>query len=337
MRKTAVCSLIALLLLALVTPCFAAAPQKWKLAHVRPITDEIHENMLEFAENVKTRTDGRIEIEVFPAGQLGSAEAVFERIGMGTVEMQCAWMNTMLDKRLEIYNFPGFTGNYEEVAKVYSLGSPFMNLLQELCDPLGVKLLGSYAQYLAGAAFVELPDDVKNPNAKHTQKLRVPSQKMFAWMWEGFGYMTTPLPSSEVFTALQTKVIDGVATQGAQTIYMNTRDVVKHWLAADTNYEPWFLYVSTEVFEKLDKADQEIILDEARNVEKKKFGDAEQLMRDYEKKLAEHGINVIELTPEEKQAFQQKIKEFVLPRLQKELGDKFYERTIQALEDSLKS
>jgi TRAP-type C4-dicarboxylate transport system substrate-binding protein len=325
-----------MLLIAGSSECHAAAQLKWRLAHTRPVTDEIHANMLEFAKNVLDRTEGRINIEVFPAGQLGSAESVFERIGMGTIEMQCAWMNPALDKRLEIYNFPGFTGNYEEVERVYSLGSPFMNLLQELCDPLGVKLLGSYAQYLAGAGFIKLPNDVKNPNAKHTQKIRVPSQKMFAWMWEGFGYIPTPLPSSEVFTALQTGVIDGVATQGAQTIYMNTRDVIKYWLAADTNYEPWFIYMNMDKFNKLSKSDQEILLDESKKVEKKKFGDAETLMRDYEKKLAEYGITVIQLSPEEKQAFQVKIKEYVLPKLKGELGNEFYNRTIKALEDSVK-
>ncbi|MEG2183500.1 MAG: TRAP transporter substrate-binding protein DctP [Cloacibacillus sp.] len=335
LKKLAMLITVFMFMMVVVSPSNAASV-KWKLAHNRPVTDDIHANMLEFAKNVKEKTQGEVIVEIYPAGQLGSAEAVFERMGLGTVDMQCAWMNTTLDKRLEIYNFPGYTGSYKEVEKVYHVGSPFMNLLQELCDPLGVKLLGSYAQYLAGAAFVQLPKDVKNPNAKHKQKLRVPSQKMFSWMWEGFGYMTTPLPSSEVFTALQTKVIDGIATQGAQTIYMNSRDIVKYWVAADTNYEPWFICVSQESYDKLSKKNQKVISEEARKIEAKKFLDAEPIMRSYEKKLQKHGVKVIELTSVEKKAFQEKIKKYVLPKMEKELGKDFYQRTIKALEDSLK-
>lgn len=335
MKKSILFSSLIVLLFMAAIPCFAA-PVRWKLAHPRPVTDECHANLSELAENVKKRTEGRVEITIFPAGQLGSIEACFEKMSMGSLEMTCGWFNTTMDKRLEVYIFPGSVGTYEDVRKVYSVGSPFMNVLQEICSPFEIRIAGSYAQYLSGLAFVELPENVLDPNARHSQKLRVPNQKQFAWTIESLGYPVTPLPSTEVFTALQTKVIDGIATQGAQTIYMNTRDIVKYWAPLDINYEPWFTFISEEALSALSKEDQEIIIDECRKLEDKKFSNAESIMRSYEKQLAEHGIEVLQISPEVKAAFQTRIREYVLPKLKNELGEEFFNKVVKAIEDSKK-
>lgn len=331
--------IIALLVVAMVS-IFAssafAGTTKWKLGHFRPTTDDAHANLLEFAKNVKERTSGRVDIQIFPAAQLGSAETCFEKMGIGSLEMTCGWFNTTLDKRLEINIFPGAVGTYKDVRKVYRVGSPFMNILQELCTPLGIRIAGSYAQYLSGLAFIELPKDVLNPNAKQSQKLRVPNQKQFAWTIESLGYSVTPLPTTEIFTALQTRVIDGIATQGAQTIYMSTRDLVKYWVPLDIHYEPWFMFISEQALNKLSKQDQAVVLDECKKLEDKKFKDAEPIMREYEKKLAQHGIKVVKVSPEIKAAFQKRIREYVLPKFKVELGEEFYKKVVKAIEDSKK-
>lgn len=333
MKKIFVAVLV-VVMLSLVVSSGIAAPARWKLAHFRPTTDDAHANLLEFAENIKERTEGRVEIKVFPAAQLGSAEACFEKMGIGSLEMTCGWFNTTLDKRLEVNIFPGAVGTYDEVRKVYRNGSPFMNILQDLCTPLGIRIAGSYSQYLSGLAFVKLPEDVLDPNVKHAQKLRVPNQKQFAWTIESLGYPVTPLPSTEIFTALQTKIIDGIATQGAQTIYMSTRDLVKYWVPLDIHYEPWFMFISEEAFAKLSKEDQASVLDECKKLEDKKFADAEPIMREYEKKLADHGIEVLEVTPEVKKAFQKRISDYVLPKMKAELGDEFFNKVVTAIEES---
>lgn len=327
-------SFAAVIVCFLMTSSCSAETMQWKLAHFRPVTDDCHSNLLEFAKNVKERTDGRVEISIFPSAQLGSAEVCFEKMAMGTLEMTCGWPNTAVDPRLEAYIFPGSVGTYDEVRKVYSVGSPFMNVLQEICSPLGITIAGSYAQYLSGLAFVDYPENVLDPNAKHSTKLRVPSQKQFAWTIESLGYSVTPLPTTEIFTALQTKVIDGIATQGAQTIYMSTRDIIKYWVPLDINYEPWFMFVSTEALSALAEKDQLIILDECKKLEDKKFNDAEPIMREYEKKLAEHGITVFEVSPEVKAAFQKKIIEYVSPRFKETLGEEFYNKIITAINES---
>jgi TRAP-type C4-dicarboxylate transport system substrate-binding protein len=315
----------------------AAAQMKWKIGHNRPINDTVQKNLEIFSKEVLEGTDGRIKVDIFPAGQLGAGDAVFEKVAMGSVEMLCAWMTPFLDEKLEVYFFPGYANNYENIAKMYSSGSPFMDILSERCEKLGIKILGSYVQYLAGCAFIEELEDVLNPYAKHKQKVRILSSRTHAYIWEGLGYIITPITYAEILPAMQTGVIDGAATIGAETTYILLRDTAKVFLPANTNLEAWFIFLNLDIWNSLSKEDQKVLSDAAKKIEEKRFVDAPKEMAYWENELTKKGIKVISMTEEQREAFQKRIREYVIPRLSKDLGEEYINRVVKAIEASLES
>src|SRR5262245_44919808 len=68
-------------------PWPAAAQTKLKWAHVYEVNEPYHTEALWAAEEIKKRTGGRYEIQVFPAAQLGNENQINEGLGLGTVDM----------------------------------------------------------------------------------------------------------------------------------------------------------------------------------------------------------------------------------------------------------
>jgi len=312
-----------------------AAQFTWKLGHNRPTTDKVQTNLEVFAKEVEQGTEGKIKIEIFPAGQLGGGDAIFEKVAMGSVEMFCSWPSTLLDDKLEVAIIPGFTSGWEDIAKMYATGSPFMNILEERYEKLGIKILGSYVQYLAGAAFVKEPEDVLNPYAKHTEKMRILNMRTHAHIWEGLGYRVTYIPYAEIVPATQTGIVDGVATIGAETTYILLRGIAKYWLPANTNLEAWFLCLNLDIWNSLTDEDQKVILCAAKKLEDKRFKEASEDMEYWENVLRKEGIHVFDMTDAQREAFQKRIREYVTPRLKQDFGEEFIERVVDAIKASL--
>lgn len=333
MKKIFLSLLCGALLLAVgANECLAVT---WKMAHNRPVTDNVQKNLEVFAHEVENGTDGRVKIQIYPAGQLGGGDAVFEKVAMGSVEMLCGWMNPTLDEKLEVYIIPGFVNNYEDISKMYAVGSPYMNILSELCERLGIKILGSYAQYMAGCAFVEEPNEPLNPNAIHNEKVRILAARTHAYIWEGLGYKATPIAYAEILPSLQTGVIDGVATIGAETTYILLRDTAKYWLPANTNYEPWFIMINSDAWNSISPEDQAVVSDAAKKLEAKRWVDAPKDMAYWEQELRDQGIKVYELTDEQLDAFQTRIREYVIPKLRNDLGAEFIDEVVESINKSL--
>ncbi|MEI8634008.1 hypothetical protein P4S72_21830 [Vibrio sp. PP-XX7] len=63
---------------------------------------------------------------------------------------------------------------------------------------------------------------------------------------DNLGYIGSPLPFSEAFTAVQTGVVDGVIGSGAEGYYASFRDVTKTYIPLNTHFEFWYLMINSE-------------------------------------------------------------------------------------------
>jgi len=292
--------------------------------------------MKEFAADVEKLTEGRVKIKVYPAGQLGTNEQMMERVSMGSIEMVTGYPNPLLEPKLDVYCLPGLAKNYADLRKLFITGSPYMNLLADGFGSIDTHVLGSYmTAALVGMSFKADPKNPLDFDSKHTEKIRVPSINSFRYTAETIGYLTTPLPWADVFTALQTGVIDGNYGSAAEPTYTQLRDVIKAYLALNVQADMFFILVNRDLFAKLPEKDRGIISRIASDLEKARFVKAEKEQETWEKRLTDAGIKVYRPKPEQSEQLQKKIQDEIWPKIGQQYDKAYFEHVMRAWMDSM--
>lgn len=316
------------LCLALTLVAGMASAKQWKIAHIRPADSVIERDLQAFAKEVHDATKGRIDIRIFGASQLGDYTVVQEKISIGSVEMGCMSVSTLVDKRFLSYILPYVAKDYATARKNYATGTPYATYCNGIFEDMGIKVLANYPVYFGGIGLVEAPKAPADPTAKQNMKVRVPTTKVHEALANGLGYQATPLPFAEFFTAAQTGMVSGLFGGGAENYYASFRDVLKFYVAANTHFENWPLTINKELYDSLSSEDKKVLEEKCAAFEARRWKQAEADQAAYEKKLEEAGWTVVHLTPEQQQAFAEQGRKASWLELEKALGEKQFKEVI---------
>lgn len=303
-----------------------------KIGHIRPVDSVADKDVNLFKEAVESKSNGKLKVEVYPASQLGDYTVVQERVKIGDIEMQIAPVGTNLEKALGVSGAPYLVENWDQAKKVFRSDSVMVKEMETLLDKHDIKLLGVYPLYFGGIALVDEPVSPGDATVSKGIKIRVPPMRSFEKTAEALGYIATPLPWADTFTSMQTKIVNGAIGAGAEGYYSNFRDLVKYYLPLNDHFEMWFLYINKGVFEKLSKEQQSALLDAAKEMETKRFQEAEQQETEFEQLLTESGIEVIKFTDDELAAFAQKIRDEVWPVIREDYGGELFDKITNTLD-----
>lgn len=310
-----------------------AADYQWKIGHIRPTGTEIDRDVNWLVEKVKEESGGRIVIDVFPASQLGDYTVVQERVSMGAIEMQLACLGTTVSKALNLPAAPYLATNYEEAEKLFSPGGAVFDVVGEiLADNENIHLISGWPVYFGGIGLLGSAPSPGDPTVQKNIKIRVPPIKSFELTAEALGYMATPIPWAEVFTAMQTGIVNGVIGGGAEGYYSNFRDLLKEYHAVNDHFEMWWWYINKDLWNKLSKEDQELLTKLGRELEAKRWKEAPDAEKANEKRLADAGIKIIHFSQEELDAMAKRAKEIVWPGIKGDIGEDVFERVISQIE-----
>ncbi|WP_282173268.1 TRAP transporter substrate-binding protein DctP [Cytobacillus firmus] len=298
----------------------------WKLNHIRPTDTRTDKSAKKFAADVEEATEGRLKIEVYPNAELGDYQLVQESVSMGEIEMQLASMGTNVDPTLQIAIAPYLVSNWEEAKEMYNSEDGLINkYLTDQLNKQNIKLLAVYPQYFGSVFLAKEPNDPTNPDSKKNVKIRVPGMKSFEEFGKGLGFSVTPLPASEIFTSLQTGVIEGTVGGGTELYYNEYRELGKFVMPIRTHFEAHYLTVNQEIWNKLSKADQDSVLKIAQEFENSAFKQAEEEDKKYDELIEGEGIEVYDFTDEEIKAYADKVRKEVWPKIEDQYGDIFEE------------
>lgn len=335
LKRVSLLTLCALLLVTTVTGCTSSSSdgsepseatetKVWKIGHIRPEGTTTDKDVKLFVSEVEKRTNGKIKIEVYPNSQLGDYTVVQERVGIGDIEMQMACLGTTVDKALGITAAPYLVSNWEEARQVYNWDSKLTKAIAELLEKQGIKLLAIYPKYFGGIALAKEPTDPGNPDISKNIKIRVPPMKAFEETAKALGYIATPLPWAEVFTAMQTGIVDGAIGSGAEGYYNSLRELTKYYLPVNSHFECWYLYMNLDLWNSLSPEEQQAIQEAADVFQKDIFDRAEKEAAKYEDLLREAGVEVYSFTDEELKGFAEKVRREVWPVIEDEYGREFF-------------
>lgn len=262
--------------------------------------------MERFAELVEKKSGGRLKVQVFPGGTLGSDQANVSALQGGTLEM--AAMNSgifaSLVKEFAIYDFPFLFGNPKEADAV--VDGPFgQNLHKKLED----KGLVGLAYYELG--FREITNSkrpIKTLEDIAGLKLRViPNPINIDWV-KALGANPTPLPFPELYSALEQGAVDGqenpVATIKGAKLY----EVQKYMTLTNHQYNPQSVVISKKFWDSLAPADRKVLQEAAtESAQYQRTQSRAQLQAGMED-LRKDGMQINELPPAEIAKFRDKMK-----------------------------
>jgi len=240
---------------------FAGAPAgmaqtKLKWAHVYETAEPYHTEALWAAEEIKKRTGGRYQIDVFPASQLGNENQINEGLGLGTVDMiytGVAFAGS-IHKPIAITNAPYVLRDFEHW-KLYRDSPLFREIAKGYEDKTKHKVM-SLTYY--GQRMVTANKQIKKPEDMKGMKLRVPPAPLFLMFTKSVGANATPIAFAEVYLALQQGTVDGQENPLPTIMAKKFYEVQSHIMLSGHITESLLVIVGNHVWSKLSDEDKKI-------------------------------------------------------------------------------
>jgi len=291
----------------------------WRMSQVMPSDSDHHKRAMAFTEEVKARTDGRIEIKVYSGGVLGDWTDVHEYVMRGDVEMGLQPLAPTYDPRLNIgYYMPYLFTNTDEAKEAYKVGGWVYNMVADLLIDQGIKGLALYPVGWAGVTTREEPEGWRDMEPNR-MKIRVMPLKACELTWKALGYIPSTIPYNEAYSAIERGVADG-ESGGPPFQGYQFRDVQGVWIQYNDYLEPWWFFMNLEAWNKLTEHDQQVLIEAAQKQVDGRWNYFLQEDEEYRQKMQDYGMKVI--VPEDAQLkkFAAKIRQEVWPELESVVG-----------------
>lgn len=282
-------------------------------------------------EAVEAGTEGRIELDVFPANQLGDYTQVFEEIRRGSIEMGLIFLPSQFDVMLEIGSLPFLASTGEGMKKQLSPGSYVYEIIDKSLDKLGVKLLRLHGDGFIGVGAAKKPENPTRPGMKKDALIRVAPLAVYKETAEDLGYRTTNIPYADTYSAIQTGVCDGWIGGSSQINYLSFRDVIDYYVPYNCLFDQTAYLVNKKLWESLSEADQKVFMDAVNAQADKSFDDSMAEDVQFQDKLREAGVEIIELSDEDRSALAEYIRSTTWPKL----ADTYGAETLEKIRESL--
>jgi len=279
---------------------------------------------------IEKATGGRVAFDVFPASSLGSYETVQERVSIGDVASQFAPLAMQTDRKLGVSWFPYLAVNLDEAKVLYGEGGIVRNMLIDLLKKQDLVTIATWPAGIGGICVSKNLPNVNDPfNAIKGLKIRVMANKVNEYVYNDvMNCVATGLAWGELFTALQTGVLDGLqGCASAESAYVMFRDVIKYYLCYPDHYESFYFVMNKDIWDKIDKKDKDTILKLCAEMEEQRWKQIEIDEKDYRKKLEDSGVKVVTY----KDADMMKIRD----RVAKECWTKVYNEVPKDMQDKI--
>jgi tripartite ATP-independent transporter DctP family solute receptor len=297
----------------------------FKLAHVNPKTSPVGQGADKFAELVAKGTNGKVKIDVYHGGTLGPEKQVLDSLKFGAVEM------TVVGDIV----FSAFAPEYGGLATPY-LFRDAEHLRKVLRGDIGKEInarISTNAKCTVLSWWDRSPrnltarKEIKTPEALAGMKLRTPEIANILDSWKALGANPTPMAFTELFTALEQKVVDGQENPVDLIYTSKFNEVQSHLMKTEHMIAPYVLMANSNKLERMPQDVQKAIKDAA--VEAGKFVQevTQKTEQEYFKKLQESGMKIVEV---DKSLFAKKLE---AAKVEEKYADKWAPNLLKRIRD----
>ncbi|MBK6394501.1 MAG: C4-dicarboxylate TRAP transporter substrate-binding protein [Betaproteobacteria bacterium] len=256
--------------------------------------DPMYAGLERMKANVEKRSAGKLQIRIFPGSQLGKDEDVLEqaRAGANVAVLVDGGRLAPFVKEFGIMGAPYLVDNFDQVLRLQQ-SALFKGWVEKLRGAANLQVLSF--DWFQGHRHMLTNSPVKVPADLKGVRVRTPGAPVWLETVRAMGATPTGMPWSEVYSALQTKVIDGAEAQHPAVYGARLYEVVKIITKTEHIYLITGIVTSRVWFDKL-PADQQAILSEESFAAGKWASEATiASLADYEKKLREKGATIVEI------------------------------------------
>ena len=237
----------------------AQGAMKWRFAHPHPESDSWHKAALRFADLVKERTKGAIEVQVFPNGVLGNDPTIINAVRGGSLDIALTGnpFFTGLAPKLNVLDLPFLFRDRKHAAAV--LDGPIGESLRKELEASNLKALATWdigwRNLTNNRRAVRTPEDLKG------LKIRTTPNPAHIRAFQLLGAVPTPMAFTELFTALEMGSVDG--QENPVTLILNAKfyEVQKHLTLSQHAFTTGPLTVNKTKFDALAPALQTALVE----------------------------------------------------------------------------
>ena len=272
-----------------------SAQEKYVLMfnHVLSPNEPYHQGFLNWAERVKERTNGGLEVKVFHSAQLGVEEDIIEQIRQGVNVGQntdSARLGNYVPD-IAVMNAPYFVNSIEDVIKLNKLPT-VKEWNQELADVYGLKVLSF--NWVQGFRHFMTNVPIKAPADLKGLRIRTPPAPIWQESVKALGAVPTAMNFGDIYTGLQQKAVDGAELVYANIFGASLFEVLKyvdetgHFLLIN------FQVVSSKWFNSLPEEYQKILVEECNRAGLETSYSMEEQTEEFRKGAQEKGMIIIQ-------------------------------------------
>lgn len=247
------------LLLSLVLSLLLAAPaaaQVVKIATLAPDGSAWMRELRAASAEVKKGSGGRVDVKFYPGGVMGNDAVVLRKMRLGQLQGGVLTSSelSLVYPDATAYSLPFLLGSWDDVARVRASVDP---MLAKGFQQRGIRMLG-----VTGLGFAYLMSDrpLRTRADMGGIKLWIPSNdEIAARTFKMGGVNTIPLPLGDVFTSLQTGLVDTVVNTPSGAIVLQWHGKLKHMVDLPLTFVVGFLVVDEKAWKKIAPADQAVL------------------------------------------------------------------------------
>lgn len=263
-----------------------------KLGHVGEPGSIFQLSSDEFAKRANAKLAGKAKVVVFGSSQLGGDKEMIQKLKLGTIDM--AVPSTVMTSEVDlfgIFEMPYIVKDRAHMARIEK--DVFWPSIAPETEKKGLKVLAvwenGYRHITNNKKPITKPEDLQGI------KLRVPEGKWRVKMFQNYGANPSPMKFSELFTALQTGVMDGQENPFTQIYSAKLQEVQKYLSLSGHVYTPAYLTVGTRRYNALPADVRKVLEDTAKETQAFVYAAAVRDDTDLLAKLKQSGMQVNEV------------------------------------------
>ncbi|WP_423998306.1 TRAP transporter substrate-binding protein [Maribacter sp. IgM3_T14_3] len=225
-----------------------------RLGHGLDVSHSVHKAMVKMAEDLSTRSGGKLKLEIYPSQQLGTERECLELLQIGSLDMTKVSVGVLENfaPKMKVLGLPFLFRDRQHSFDV--LDGPIGEMLLNEGEKYWLKGLGYYD---AGSrSFYTMNKPIEKPDDLIGEKIRVMESATAVNMVKALGGSPTPISWGELYTSLQQGVVDG-AENNPPSFYLSRHyEVCKYYSLDEHTVLPDVLLIGTYVYDKLNEQEK---------------------------------------------------------------------------------
>lgn len=305
-----------------------------RIGHDNSVQTPGHKAFLEFEKMVEERSNGRIDVVIFPAEQLGSIQDMFEKTRIGDIQMSigATTVFTQTIPEFAVWDLFYLFDDEEHARRVLDseAGKEMMKPFERMnLEGLGYMEIG-FRSLSNNKRSVEAVEDVKGLKLRGYNPLMIKA-------WEALGSNLNSLSWSEVFTSLQQNLIDGQEC-AVQSFYDTKFYEAQKYLSLTNHiYTNWLWYANQDFMDSLSTEDRELVyecVDETIKIQRELVDKEVDLVLN---KIEEAGVQINEVDLNVRQKMGEKMNGAIKDTIINKCGQENYDLVMKAIEKERKT